>query len=211
MSGDGRSLAVTSPIDGRVTEATAVLGQLPPWVQRVSFGQTVSVGGRGEAHVEALSSGLALGACNWRMSLWNRSVSLMGESSLWQNRHCLPCDAAALLRCDLLVVAVARAAAGGDASARVGQELRALLATGMPVVVPLASLAGPVLFDVLDVVARELGQQPPLWWRGPRCWASTLTLLIWRECTEASRRCVWCRQSSRHCRSRCRAAPMPSI
>ncbi len=161
----GLAALVAAGFKGRVlcSEATAVLGQLPWWVQRVSFGQSVSVGGREEeAFVEALSSGLALGACNWRLRLWNRTVSLMGESSLWHNRHCLPCETTSLLKCDLLVVAVARTAAGGDASARVGQELRSLLSPGgAPVVVPLASLAGPVLFDVLDVVARELGQQLP--------------------------------------------------
>jgi hypothetical protein len=147
------------------SEGTAVLGQLSSRVRRVAVGQPAVLGAGGEAVAEAVSSGVALGGCNWRLRLWGRVVSLLGESSLWQPRPCLPCDVPTLLRgAQLLVLAVARPALGDPA--RVANDLRSLLASGAPpVVVPILRLGGPALLDLLELLA-QCGP-PPVTLIGP--------------------------------------------
>lgn len=135
------------------SEATAVLCRLEG-VQRVSMGQRVTVAK--DVIVEGLSSGYSLGSLNWKLNLFGRVVSVLCESSVWPNRHPLPFDLELLEECDLLVTAIARAALGEGNVSKVASELRSLLSAS-PVVVPLASLTGPVMLDVLDMM-RE--QQP---------------------------------------------------
>jgi hypothetical protein len=170
------------------SEGTAVLCRiLVKGIQRIAMGQRVSILGK-DVVVEALSSGHSLGGCNWKLYLWGRVVSLLGESSLWPNRHCLPFDMELLADCHLLVAAVARGAVGGDAQSltRLSSELRSLLAAG-PVAVPLGSLTSPLLFDLLDVL-RELVQPIPttvLVAREANALIASVTVL--GECFDSSR------------------------
>lgn len=136
------------------SEATAVLCRLSG-VHRVSMSQRVTVAK--DVVVEGLSSGFSLGSFNWKLSLFGRVVSVLCESSLWPNRHPLPFDMELLEDCDLLVTAVARSALGDGNVSRIASELRTLM-NSSPVAIPLASLTGPAMLDLLDMI-REL--QPP--------------------------------------------------
>jgi hypothetical protein len=95
-----------------------------------------------------LPSGRGLGDVNWRLSCAGREVGVLapGGSSLWHNRHAALFDPA-VLSAPLVLWALPAPALPSKAP----QELAGLLKTGV-VVVPVASLTSPLVFDLLDTV-----------------------------------------------------------
>ncbi len=144
--------------EAAVVLARASLGSAAAFLARVSrlrAGERVAL--CRDVWAEARSSGLALGSCCWRLSLFGRVVAVLCESSLHPLRHPLPFDSELLHEAALLVAAVARPALGDFAALRASghAELRALLAAG-PVAAAVSSAAA--LVELLEA-AREM--QPP--------------------------------------------------